>query len=242
MVDGTWGGTMCLTEAHCGTDLGMLRTKAVPHADGSYLVTGSKIFISSGDHDLTENIVHLVLARTARRAEGHQGHHRCSSCRSSCRATMAAPAQRNGVSTCAGIEHKMGMKASATCQINFEEAKGWLVGAPNKGMQGDVLDDELRAPVGRHPGPRRRRGRLPERRRLREGAALQGRSLSGVKAPDKAADPIIVHPDVRRNLMRMRAEIEGMPRAVGLGRARARPQPTRRTIPLRGRRRTTSAR
>ena len=206
MVDGTWGGTMCLTEAHCGTDLGMLRTKAVPNADGSYAVTGSKIFISSGDHDLTENIIHLVLARTPDAPKGIKGIS-LFIVPKLLPGTDGRAGARNGVS-CAGIEHKMGMKASATCQINFDEAKGWLVGQTNKGMQAmfSMMNSE-RLSVGIQ-------GLGVAEASYQSAVAyakerLQGRSLSGVKAPDKAADPIIVHPDVRRNLMRMRAEIEG---------------------------------
>ena len=206
MVDGTWGGTMCLTEAHCGTDLGMLRTKAVAHDDGSYAISGSKIFISSGDHDLTENIIHLVLARLPDAPKGVKGI-------SLFLVPKLLPSQdgrpgaRNGVH-CAGIEHKMGMKASATCQINFDEAKGWLVGTPNKGMQAmfSMMNSE-RLSVGIQ-------GLGVAEASYQSAVAyakdrLQGRSLSGTKHPEKPADPIIVHPDVRRNLMRMRAEIEG---------------------------------
>ena len=205
MVDGTWGGTMCLTEAHCGTDLGMLRTKAVPNADGSYAITGSKIFISSGEHDLTENIVHLVLARTPDAPKGIKGI-------SLFLVPKLLPSDsgagaRNGV-TCAGIEHKMGMKASATCQINFNDAKGWLVGKPSKGMQAMVsMMNSERLSVGIQ-------GLGVAEASYQSAVAyakdrLQGRSLSGAKHPDKPADPIIVHPDVRRSLMWIRAQTEG---------------------------------
>ncbi len=206
MVDGTWGGTMCLTEAHCGTDLGMLRTKAAPNADGSYAITGSKIFISSGEHDLTENIVHLVLARMSDAPKGIKGI-------SLFLVPKLLPGEgggagaRNGV-TCAGIEHKMGMKASATCQINFDDAKGWLVGKPNKGMQAmfSMMNSE-RLSVGIQ-------GLGVAEASYQSAVAyakdrLQGRSLSGAKHPDKPADPIIVHPDVRRSLMWIRAQTEG---------------------------------
>ncbi|MCX8254860.1 3-methylmercaptopropionyl-CoA dehydrogenase [Beijerinckiaceae bacterium RH AL1] len=206
MVDGTWGGTMCLTEAHCGTDLGMLRTKAVPQPDGSYALTGSKIFISSGDHDLTENIIHLVLARLPDAPKGVKGIS-LFLVPKLIPSDDGRPGQRNGV-TCAGIEHKMGIKASATCQINFEDAKGWMVGPPNKGMQGmfSMMNSE-RLSVGIQ-------GLGIAEASYQSAVAyakdrIQGRSLSGAKAKDRAADPIIVHPDVRRNLMRMRAEIEG---------------------------------
>lgn len=206
MVEGVWSGTMCLTEAQCGTDLGLIRTKAVPNEDGSYKITGSKIFISSGDHDLTENIVHLVLARLPDAPPGIKGI-------SMFLVPKFLPREdggvgpRNGVG-CAGIEHKMGIKASATCQITFEEAKGWLVGAPHKGMQAMfAMMNSERLGVGIQ-------GLGIAETAYQSAVAfanerLQGRSLSGTKAPDKPADPIIVHPDVRRNLMRMRAETEG---------------------------------
>ena len=206
MVDGTWGGTMCLTEAHCGTDLGMLRTRAVANGDGSYRVSGSKIFISAGDHDLTENIVHLVLARLPDAPKGIKGVSMFLVPKLLPSETGSASA-RNGVS-CVGIEHKMGMKASATCQIDFDEAKGWLVGSLNKGMQAmfSMMNSE-RLSIGIQ-------GLGVAEAAYQSAAAyakdrLQGRAPSGPKHPDKPADPIIVHPDVRRTLMRMRAEIEG---------------------------------
>jgi len=190
MVDGTWSGTMCLTEAHCGTDLGMLRTRAVPQPDGSYRVTGSKIFISAGEHDLTENIIHLVLARMPGAPPGVKG------------ISMflvpkflptddGRPGQRNGV-VCTAIEHKMGIKGSATAQLSFDDAQGWLVGTPHKGLAAmfTMMNSE-RLSVG-----------------------IQGRSLAGAKEPAKQADSIIVHPDVRRMLMTMRATTEGC-RALG---------------------------
>ncbi|HWZ57672.1 MAG TPA: acyl-CoA dehydrogenase family protein, partial [Gemmatimonadaceae bacterium] len=133
LVDGSWSGTMCLTEAHAGTDLGMIRTKAVPAGDGAYLVSGTKIFISSGDHDLTENIIHLVLAKLPDAPPGTKGI-----------SLLLVPkllpneegtsGRANGV-TCGAIEHKMGIKANATCVLNFENARGWLVGEPHKGMR-----------------------------------------------------------------------------------------------------------
>ena len=206
MVDGTWSGTMCLTEAHCGTDLGLLRTKAVPHDDGSYKVTGGKIFISAGEHDLTENIVHLVLARLPDAPPGIKGI-------SMFLVPKLLPddagnaSKPNGVSV-AAIEHKMGLKASATCQLNFDESTGWLVGEPHKGMQAmfRMMNTE-RVAVGVQG--------LGVGEAAYQSAVyyakdrLQGRSLSGPKAPDKPADPIIVHPDVRRMLMTMRAYNEG---------------------------------
>ena len=133
MVSGEWSGTMCLTEAHCGTDLGLLRTKAEPQGDGSYKITGSKIFISAGDHDLTDNVIHLVLARHADAPKGVKGISLFLVPKFLPKDDGTRSAPRNGVSV-AGIEHKMGLKASATCQINFDDATGWLVGEPNKGM------------------------------------------------------------------------------------------------------------
>jgi len=217
LVEGVWSGTMCLTEAHCGTDLGMLRTRAEPQADGSYKITGSKIFISAGDHDLTENVVHLVLARIAGAPEGVKGISLFIVPKFLPNAD-GAPGQRNGVSV-AGIEHKMGMKASATCQMVFEDATGWIVGEPNKGLAAmfTMMNTE-RVSVGVQ-------GLGLNEIAYQSAAAyakerLQGRSLSGVKNPDGPADPIIVHPDVRRMLMTMRAYAEGC-RALGAWTARA---------------------
>jgi len=211
MVDGTWSGTMCLTEPHCGTDLGLCRTKAVPSEDGSYAVSGTKIFISAGDHDLTENVIHLVLARTPDAPAGIKGI-----------SLFVVPkinldengdvADRNGV-VCSAIEHKMGIKASSTCVMNFDGAKGHLVGELNKGMQGMfAMMNRARLAVGMQG--------LGLCEVSYQGAVeyakdrIQGRSLSGVKHPDKSADPIIVHPDVRRMLMTMRAYTQGA-RAFG---------------------------
>ena len=211
MVDGTWAGTMCLTEAHCGTDLGMLRTKAVPQDDGSFRVSGSKIFISAGEHDLTENIIHLVLARLPDAPKGTRG------------ISLflvpkflptgdGRPGARNGV-VCTALEHKMGIKGSATCQLTFEDATGWLVGEPNKGLacMFTMMNSE-RLSVGIQ-------GLGAAETSYQSAVAyardrIQGRSLSGVKAADKAADPIIVHPDVRRMLLTIRAYTEGC-RALG---------------------------
>ena len=206
MVEGAWSGTMCLTEAHCGTDLGLLRTKAVPQSNGSYKITGSKIFISAGDHDLTENIVHLVLARLPDAPPGIKGI-------SMFLVPKLLPddagnaSKPNGVSV-AAIEHKMGLKASATCQLNFEDSTGWLVGTEHKGMTAMFrMMNEERIAVGVQG--------LGVGEAAYQSAVyyakdrLQGRSLSGAKNPDKPADPIIVHPDVRRMLMTMRAYNEG---------------------------------
>lgn len=211
MVSGEWSGTMCLTEPHCGTDLGMLRTKAVPQDDGSYKLSGAKIFISAGEHDLTENIVHLVLARLPDAPAGVKG------------ISLflvpkylpkddGTPGPSNGVSV-AAIEHKMGLKASATCQLNFDDSTGWIVGKPNKGMEAmfKMMNTE-RVSVGVQGlgvGEAAYQSAVYYARER-----LQGRSLSGVKNPNGPADPIIVHPDVRRMLMTMRAYNEGC-RALG---------------------------
>jgi len=206
MVEGSWSGTMCLTEPHCGTDLGLLRTKAVPQEDGSYKITGNKIFISAGEHDLTENIIHLVLARLPDAPKGVKGISLFVVPKFTIREDGSI-GPRNGVS-CTGIEHKMGLKASATCQMSFDEATGWLVGEPHQGLAAmfTMMNTE-RVSVGIQG--------------LGVGTAayqaavayakdrIQGRSLSGPKRPDLAADPIIVHPDVRRMLMTMRAYTEG---------------------------------
>ncbi|RYG94045.1 MAG: acyl-CoA dehydrogenase, partial [Alphaproteobacteria bacterium] len=206
MVEGTWSGTMCLTEPHCGTDLGLLRTKAVPQPDGSYKITGNKIFISAGDHDLTENIIHLVLARLPDAPKGVKGI-----------SLFIVPkylpkedgsvGPSNGV-LCTGIEHKMGLKASATCQMSFDDSTGWLVGEPNSGLNAmfTMMNTE-RVSVGVQ-------GLGVATAAYQSAVAyakdrIQGRALSGPKRPDLAADPIIVHPDVRRMLMTMRTYTEG---------------------------------
>jgi alkylation response protein AidB-like acyl-CoA dehydrogenase len=206
MISGEWSGTMCLTESHCGTDLGMLRTKAVPQEDGSYKITGAKIFISAGDHDLTENIVHLVLARLPDAPKGVKGISLFLIPKFLPNAD-GTPGPRNGV-TCTALEHKMGLKASATCQLSFEESAGWIVGEPNKGMAGMfIMMNAERLSVGLQG--------LGIGEAAYQSAVwyakdrLQGRALSGPKYPDKPADPIIVHPDVRRMLMTMRANNEG---------------------------------
>ncbi len=212
LVDGTWAGTMCLTEAHCGTDLGLLRTRAVPQPDGSYRVSGSKIFISAGEHDLTENIVHLVLARLPDAPPGVKGISLFVVPKFLPTAEGGVGA-RNGVK-CTGIEHKMGIKGSATCQLTFDEAAGWLVGEPHKGMRAMfVMMNSERLSVGTQGlgiGEVAYQSAVAYAR-----DRIQGRSLAGPKHPEKAADPIIVHPDVRRMLMTMRAYNEGC-RALGV--------------------------
>jgi 3-(methylsulfanyl)propanoyl-CoA dehydrogenase len=202
MVAGQWTGTMNLTEPQCGTDLGLLRTRAVKQADGSYKITGTKIFISAGEHDLTENIIHLVLARIEGAPAGIKGV-----------SLFVVPkilvnpdgslGARNGVS-CGSIEHKMGIHGNSTCVMNYDGATGWLIGEENKGMQGMfVMMNEARLGVAVQG--------LAQSEVAYQNAVdyardrLQGRALSGPQAPDKPADPIIVHPDVRRALLTIRA-------------------------------------
>ena len=217
LVSGEWSGTMCLTEPHCGTDLGMLRTRAVPQDDGSYSITGSKIFISAGEHDLTDNIIHLALARLPDAPEGVRGI-------SLFLVPKYVPKEdgsvgpANGVS-CAAIEHKMGLKASATCQINFEDSKGWLIGAPHRGMEAMfAMMNTERVAVGIQGLGIGEAAYQAAAHYARE--RIQGRALSGARNPEQPADPIIVHPDVRRMLMTMRAYNEGC-RALGIWVSRA---------------------
>jgi alkylation response protein AidB-like acyl-CoA dehydrogenase len=211
MVDGTWSGTMCLTEAHCGTDLGMLRTRAVPQADGSYRVSGSKIFISAGEHDLTENIIHLVLARLPDAPPGTRGIS-LFLVPKFIPTTDGGPGARNGV-VCTALEHKMGIRASATCQLTFGDATGWMVGEPNRGLNCmfTMMNSE-RLSVGIQGLGAAESSYQSAVTYARE--RIQGRSLSGAKQLDKAADPIIVHPDVRRMLLTIRSYTEGC-RALG---------------------------
>lgn len=206
LVEGSWTGTMCLTEAHCGTDLGILRTKAEPNDDGSYRISGSKIFISAGEHDLAENIVHIVLARLPDAPEGTKGI-----------SLFIVPkflpddsggvGERNAMS-CGSIEHKMGIHGNATCVLNFDGATGFLIGPPNKGLNcmftfmntarlGTATQGLAHAELGYQISTRYAKERL------------QMRSLSGPKNPDGPADPIIVHPDVRRMLLTQKAFAEG---------------------------------
>ncbi|HEV7879513.1 acyl-CoA dehydrogenase C-terminal domain-containing protein [Bradyrhizobium sp.] len=202
MLAGDWTGTMNLTEPQCGTDLGLLRTKAVKQADGSYKITGTKIFISGGEHDLTENIIHLVLARIEGAPAGIKGVSLFVVPKVLVNAdgSLGAP---NGV-TCGSIEHKMGIHGNSTCVMNYDGATGWLIGEENKGMQGMfVMMNEARLGVAVQ-------GLAQSEVAYQNAVAyakdrLQGRSLSGPKAPDKPADPIIVHPDVRRTLLTIRA-------------------------------------
>ncbi|MFY9287777.1 MAG: acyl-CoA dehydrogenase C-terminal domain-containing protein [Alphaproteobacteria bacterium] len=206
LVDGSWTGTMCLTEPQCGTDLGLVRTKATPQSDGSYRLTGTKIFISAGEHDLADNIIHLVLAKLPDAPPGIKGISLFVVPKFLVNADGSL-GERNKVA-CGSIEHKMGIKASATCVINFDDAKGWLVGKANKGMSAMfTMMNEARLAVGLQglglAEVAYQNAVLYARERL------QGRALTGAKFPEKPADPIIVHPDVRKNLLTMRALTEG---------------------------------
>jgi alkylation response protein AidB-like acyl-CoA dehydrogenase len=207
MVEGRWTGTMCLTEPQCGTDLGLIRTRAVPRADGSYRLDGGKIFISAGEHDLGENIVQMVLARLPDAPPGVRG------------ISLflvpkflpnpdGTPGERNGI-VCTAIEHKMGIRASSTCSMTLDGATGYLVGEPHKGLRAMfVMMNSARLEVGLQG--------LGQAEAAYQNAAayagerLQGRALTGPRYPDKPADPLTVHPDVRRMLLTMRAHTEGM--------------------------------
>ncbi len=202
LMSGEWSGTMNLTEPHCGTDLGLLKTKAVPESDGSYAITGQKIFISAGEHDLSENIVHLVLARIEGAPEGTQGI-----------SLFIVPkfvpsgsgivSEVNGVS-CGSIEHKMGIHANSTCVMNYDGARGWLIGEENRGLNAMfVMMNEARLGVANQ-------GLSQSEAAYQNAVAyakerLQGRALTGPQQPDKPADPLLVHPDVRRMLLEIRA-------------------------------------
>ncbi len=211
MTEGRWTGTMCLTEPHCGTDLGIIKTRAVPQADGSYLISGTKIFISAGEHDMSENIVHLVLAKLPDAPAGTKGISLFIVPKFLPKAGMPDAAgnvgERNGVA-CGSIEHKMGIKASATCVINFDGATGFLIGEPNKGLNCMfTMMNHARLGTGMQGlcnGEASFQGAIQY-----ANERLQMRSLTGVKFPDKPADPIIVHPDVRRMLLTMKAFNEG---------------------------------
>ena len=202
MVAGEWTGTMNLTEPHCGTDLGMLRTKAVRQADGSFKITGTKIFISAGEHDLADNIIHLVLARIEGAPAGIKGVSLFVVPKFLVNADGSVGA-RNGV-VCGSIEHKMGIHGNSTCVMNYDSATGWLIGEENKGMQGMfVMMNEARLGVAVQGLAQSEVAYQNAVAYARE--RIQGRSLTGTKAPDKPADPIIVHPDVRRTLLSIRA-------------------------------------
>ena len=206
LVSGEWTGTMCLTESHCGTDLGLLKTKAVPQADGSFQLTGSKIFISAGEHDLAANIIHLVLARLPDAPPGTKGIS-LFVVPKFLPDTDGKPGARNPI-FCGAIEEKMGIHGNATCQINLDGATGWLIGEPHRGLNGMfVMMNAARLGVGMQS--------LGLTEVAYQNALayakdrLQGRSLTGTKDTDKPADAIIVHPDVRRMLLTARAYAEG---------------------------------
>jgi alkylation response protein AidB-like acyl-CoA dehydrogenase len=202
MISGRWAGTMNLTEPHCGTDLGLLRTKATKQGDGSYKITGTKIFISGGEQDLTENIVHLVLARIEGAPEGVKGISLFVVPKILLKADGSL-GQPNGVS-CGSIEEKMGIHGNSTCVMNYDGATGWLLGEEHRGLNAMfTMMNEARLGVGLQG--------LAMSEVAYQNAViyakerLQGRALTGAKDPGKPADPIIVHPDVRRVLMSMRA-------------------------------------
>jgi alkylation response protein AidB-like acyl-CoA dehydrogenase len=206
LVSGEWTGTMCLTEPHCGTDLGMLRSKADPQADGSYKISGGKIFISAGEHELASNILHLVLARLPEAPAGTKGISLFLVPKFIPNAD-GTPGKRNSI-FCGAIEEKMGIHGNSTCQMNMDDAIGWLIGEPNKGLNAMfVMMNAARLGVGMQS--------LGLTEVAYQNALvyakdrLQMRSLSGPKAPDKPADPIIVHPDVRRMLLTAKAYAEG---------------------------------
>jgi alkylation response protein AidB-like acyl-CoA dehydrogenase len=206
LTTGEWTGTMCLTEPHCGTDLGMLRTKAEPQADGSYKLTGQKIFISAGEHDLAANIVHLVLARLPDAPVGSKGISLFVVPKFNVKADGSI-GERNGI-FCSALEHKMGIHGNATCQMMLDGASASLVGQPHRGLAAMfVMMNAARLGVGNQSLG------LTEMAYQKAVAyakdRIQMRSLSGVKAPEKAADPIIVHPDVRKMLLTARAYAEG---------------------------------
>ncbi|WP_457787157.1 acyl-CoA dehydrogenase C-terminal domain-containing protein [Pseudomonas sp. PL-6] len=206
MYAGVWAGSMCLTEPHAGTDLGIIRTKAEPQADGSYKISGTKIFITGGEHDLTENIIHLVLAKLPDAPAGPKG----ISLFLVPKVMVGADGslgEKNAVS-CGSIEHKMGIKASATCVMNFDGATGYLVGEVNKGLAAMfTMMNYERLGVGIQGLALGERSYQSAVEYARE--RIQSRAPTGPVAKDKAADPIIVHPDVRRMLLTMKALNEG---------------------------------
>lgn len=212
IVAGRWTGTMCLTEAHCGSDLGLLKTRAEPRGDGSHAITGSKIFITAGEHDLTDNIVHLVLARLPDAPAGSRGISMFLVPKFKV-AQDGPMGERNAVH-CGAIEHKMGLKGSATCVLNFDGAQGWLIGEPHRGLNAMfVMMNTARLAVGLQGLALSERAWQNALSYARE--RLQMRALSGAKFPDKPADPLIVHGDVRRMLLTQKSLIEGG-RALGL--------------------------
>ena len=206
MAEGRWTGTMNLTESHCGTDLGLMRTKAEPQDDGSYLVTGQKIFISAGEHDMSENIIHLVLAKIPGGPEGIKGV-----------SLFVVPkflvdedgslGERNSLS-CGSIEHKMGIHGNSTCVMNFDGATGYLLGEEHKGLRAMfTMMNEARLGVGIQGVAQ---AEIAYQNALEYAKTrLQGRDVTGAKNPDGPADPLIVHPDIRRGLMDQKSFVEG---------------------------------
>jgi len=206
LTTGEWTGTMCLTEPHCGTDLGLLRTKAEPQADGTYKLTGQKIFISAGEHDLAENIVHLVLARLPDAPAGTKGISLFVVPKFKVNADGSL-GERNPI-YCGGLEHKMGIHGNATCQMILDGAVGTLVGQPNKGLQAMfVMMNAARLGVGNQSVGLTEVAFQNALAYAKD--RIQMRALSGPKAKDKPADPIIVHPDVRKMLLTAKAYAEG---------------------------------
>ncbi|WLA06232.1 acyl-CoA dehydrogenase C-terminal domain-containing protein [Xanthomonas translucens pv. undulosa] len=206
LVDGRWTGTMCLTEPHCGSDLGLLKTRAEPNADGSWSVSGTKILITAGEHDFTDNIVHLVLARLPDAPAGAKGISLLVVPKFKV-ARDGSVGERNAV-RCGSLEHKMGIHGSATCVMHFDGAEGYLVGQPHKGLQAMfTMMNTARLGVGLQGIGLSERAYQNALRYARE--RLQSRSLTGAKLPDKPADPILVHPDVRRMLLTVKALTEG---------------------------------
>ena len=206
LISGVWSGTMCLTEPHCGTDLGQMKTKAVPNEDGSYSVDGTKIFISAGEHDLTENIVHIVLAKLPDAPKGTKGLS-LFIIPKFLPAADGSVGERNGV-RCGSIEHKMGIHGNGTAVLNFDGAKSFLIGEPHDGLNAMFTYMNV-ARIGTASQG------VSAAERSYQGASayardrLAMRSISGVKNPDGPADAIIEHPDVRRMLLTQRAIAEG---------------------------------
>lgn len=206
LISGEWSGTMCLTEPHCGTDLGLMKSKAVPDADGSYKINGTKIFISAGEHDMTENIVHIVLAKLPDAPKGTKGLSLFIIPKFLPNAEGAV-GERNGV-RCGSIEHKMGIHGNATALLNFDDATGFLIGEPHNGLNAMFTFMNV-ARIGTAS-----QGSAAAERSYQGASAyaverLAMRSLSGVKNPDGPADPIVCHPDVRRMLLTQRVIAEG---------------------------------
>ncbi|TWT18537.1 acyl-CoA dehydrogenase [Luteimonas marina] len=206
LVSGEWTGTMCLTEPHCGTDLGLLKTRAEPGDDGTYSISGTKIFITAGEHDLTPNILHLVLARLPDAPAGSKGISLFLAPKFKV-ARDGTVGERNAL-RCGAVEHKMGIHGSATCVMNFDGAQGYLIGQPHKGLMAMfTMMNTARLGVGLQGLGLAERAYQNALRYARE--RLQSRALSGAKFPDKPADPIIVQPDVRRMLLTCKALVEG---------------------------------